>query len=238
MLTTPPAGTQRQLARRAGVLYVLMAIIGPIGLLYVPSQIVVAGDATATADNVRNAAWLLRLGIASDLVHQILAVFLVLALQALFRPVSDSLARLVVILGALVSVPIVFLNTLNHVAALTLTSGAAYLAAFDRPQLDALTYLFVHLHSQGLVVASVFWGLWLFPFGLLVIRSGFIPRPIGVLLIAAGVGYVLTSFTTLTVPGHAPLVSHIASPLLIGELPVIFWLLIWGVRERAVAAPS
>jgi hypothetical protein len=228
----------KQRARVAGRLYFLMALIGPIGLLVVPGQLVVPEDAAATAANIRASEWLLRLGIVSDLVHQIVAIFLVLALHRLFRDVDEALARLMLILGALVSVPIVFVNALNHVAALMLVSRADFLAVFEQPQRDALAYLFVHLHSQGIVVASVFWGLWLFPFGMLVMRSGFIPRVLGVLLLVAGAGYVVTSFTTLGLPRYAPLVTQVVSPLVIGELPIIFYLLIWGAREPGAAAAA
>lgn len=222
----------RQQARIAGCLYLLLALIGPIGLLYVPSQLIVHDNANATADNIRASEWLLRLGIVSDLVHQIVAIFLVLALHRLFRAVNEHHARLMVVLGALVSVPIVFVNTLNAVAALLLVSRAEFLTVFTRPQLDALAYLFLRLHSQGITVASIFWGLWLFPFGLLVIRSGFIPRVLGVLLMVAGVGYVISSFTSLGLPEYGALVSQALSPLMVGELPIIFWLLIWGAKAR------
>ena len=109
-------------------------------------------------------------------------------------------------------------------------SGADFLSVFEKPQLDALAYLFVHLHSRGITVASIFWGLWLFPFGLLVIRSGFIPRVLGVLLMIAGGAYLASAFTTLVLPRYAELVSKIALPLEFGELPIIFWLLIWGAK--------
>jgi hypothetical protein len=222
----------QQQARSAGFLYLLLALTAPLGLLYVPGKLIVSGNATATADNIRASEWLLRLGIASELIHQIIVIFVVLALYRLFQAVDESLARQVVIFGALVSVPIMFVNVLNDLAALVLVSGADFLSVFDKPQLDALAYLFLRLHSRGITVASVFWGLWLFPFGMLVIRSGFIPRVLGFLLMVAGVGYLADSFTTLVLPQFAPLVSKIAMPLQIGELPIIFWLLIWGARPR------
>src|SRR5450631_2585613 len=96
----------KQQARVAGFLYLLMALIAPIGLLYVPDKLIVHGDATLTADNIRASEWLLRVGIASELTHQVIQVFLVLALYRLFRAVNETQAKLVVILGALVSVPI------------------------------------------------------------------------------------------------------------------------------------
>lgn len=229
--------TQQQ-ARAAGRLYLLLALTAPMGLLYVPGKLIVSGNATATADNIRASEGLLRIGIASELIHQVIVVFLVLALYRLFRPVDEALAKQVVILGALVSVPIMFVNVLNDVAALILVSGADFLSVFDKPQLDALAYLFLRLHSQGITVASVFWGLWLFPFGVLVIRSGFIPRVFGVLLMIAGAGYLASSFATLVLPRYAELVSKIAFPLEVAEVPIIFWLLICGAKTRPTDAPA
>jgi hypothetical protein len=143
-----------------------------------------------------------------------------------------------VILGALVSVPIVFLNVLNEIAALILVSGANFLSVFDKRQLDALAYLFLRLHSQGIDVVAIFWGLWLFPFGMLVMRSGFIPRVLGVLLIIAGFGNLAGSFASLLLPQHAQLVGQFAMVLAFGELPIIFWLLIWGARLPPSGAPA
>lgn len=226
----------RQQARSAGLLYVILALIAPIGLLYVPGKLFVSGNATATADNIRASEGLLRIGIASELVHQAIAVFLVLALYRLFKPVDENLARQLVILGALVSVPIMFVNVLNHVAALILVGGADFLSVFEKPELDALAYLFVRLHEYGITVASIFWGLWLFPFGLLVIRSGFIPRVLGYLLMVAGTAYVIAAFATLVVPKYGPVVSKVALPFEVAELPIIFWLAIWGAKPRPADA--
>jgi hypothetical protein len=229
------SSTQQQ-ARVAGFLYLLLALSAPIGLLYVPGKLIVSGNATATADNIRASEWLLRIGIASELIHQIICVFLVLALYRLFKAVNDTHAKQMVILGALVSVPIMFVNVLNDIAALVLVSGADFLSVFEKPQLDALAYLFLRLHSQGITVASIFWGLWLFPFGMLVIRSGFIPRVFGGLLMIAGVAYLASSFATLVLPRYAPLVSQVALPLEVAELPIVFWLLIWGAKTRSTTS--
>jgi hypothetical protein len=220
----------QQKARSAGFLYLLLGLTAPIGLLYVPGRLIVFGDAAATADNLRSSGWLLRIGMASELVHQVIVIFLVLALYRLFKEVDETLAVQTVILGALVSVPIMFVNVLNEIAALVLVGGADFLAVFDRPQLDALAYLFLRLHGQGITVTSIFWGLWLFPFGMLVIRSGFIPRVFGVLLMIAGSAYLASAFATLVVPRFAPLVGTIAGPLEIAEVPIIFWLVIWGAK--------
>lgn len=155
-MTEEVVRSTRQQARKAGFLYLLLALSAPIGLLYVPGKLIVYGNATATADNIRASEGLLRIGIASELIHQTIAVFLVLALYRLFKPVDEALAKQVVILGALLSVPIMFVNVLNDIAALVLVSGADFLRVFDKNQLDALAYLFLRLHSQGIIVASIF----------------------------------------------------------------------------------
>ena len=237
-MTDGETGKVQRQARAAGLLYVVMALFAPISILYVPSKVIVSGNATATADNIRAFEGLFRIGIASELFHQALAVFLLLALYRLFKPVNETHAKLMLILGSLVSVPIMFVNVLNDVAALVLVSGADFLSVFDRPERDALAYLFVQLHGYGITVASVFWGLWLFPFGMLVIRSGFIPRFLGYLLMAAGVGYLASAFATLTLPRYADLVSKIALPLELGELPIIVWLAIWGARRPPAEVPA
>jgi hypothetical protein len=229
------SSTQQQ-ARAAGFLYLLLALIAPIGLLYVPGKLIVSKNAMATADNIRASEWLLRVGIGSELIHQAICVFLVLALYRLFKAVNETHAKQLVILGALVSVPIMFVNVLNEIAALILVKGPDFLSVFEKPQLDALAYLFLRLHAQGITVASIFWGLWLFPFGMLVIRSGFIPRVLGVLLMIAGAAYLASSFATLILPRYAPLVSQVALPLEIAELPIIFWLVIWGAKTRPADA--
>ena len=229
---------QQKALRTAGLLYLLMAITAPFGLLYVPGKLIVPGDATATADHIRASEWLLRLGIGSELFHQAIAVFLVMALYRLFKAVNENQAKLLMILGCLVSVPIMFLNVLNEIAALVLVSGADFLSVFDKRQLDALAYLFLRLHGQGIVVASIFWGLWLFPFGILVVRSGFIPRIFGILLFIAGAGYLANSFTSLILPHYEQLVGQVALILEVAEVPIIFWLFFRGLWPAGRTGPD
>src|SRR5256712_7352288 len=218
-------------ARFAGMLYLLASIPVPFGLIYVPSKLIVSGDATGTANHIRASETLFRLGIASELFGFIMFIFVVLALYRLFKRVSEKHALAMAIL-LLVSIPISLLNVLNDIAALVLVSGANFLSAFETRQLDALAYLFLRLHSQGFVVAEIFWGLWLFPFGILVIRSGFIPRLLGFLLFIAGFGNVASSFTSLLLPSYAPIIDRFTSVLTAAELPIIFWLLIWGAQNQ------
>jgi hypothetical protein len=227
--------TTRQQARAAGRLYLLLALTAPIGLLYVPGRLIVSGDAVATADRVAASPSILRLGIASELFHQTVGIFLVLALYRLFREVSEKQAVLMVVMS-LLPVPIVFGGVLAEIAALFLTSGADYFKAFDKAQLDALTFLAMRLHGRGITVASIFWGLWLFPFGILVIRSRFIPRVLGYLLWIAGAAYLASATATLVLPQYQRFVGSFVMILEACELPIIFWLLIWGAREPAAVA--
>jgi hypothetical protein len=224
-------------ARYAGFLYLLMGITAPIGLIYVPGKLIVSGNAAATADNIRAHGSLLRIGIASELFHQIVFIFLVLALFRLFRSVNERLATLMVVLS-LVSVPIVMVNALNEIAPLILVSGGDFLSVFGKSQQDGLAFVFVRLHSQGIVIASIFWGLWLFPFAMLVIRCGFIPRVLGVLMIIAGAGYVVSSATAILLPQYVNQVSQVTMITAIGELPIMFWLLIWGARWQSPPVPA
>ncbi len=193
----------RKQARVAGLWYLLLGLTAPIGLIYVPGKVIVSGNPAATIDNLRASESLVRIGIGSELFHQVIGVFLVLALYRLFKAVDEKYAVLLVIFS-LLGLPIVFLNVLNDIAALVLVGGADLLSAFDKRQLDALAYLFFRLHSQGIIVASIFWGLWLFPFGILVIRSGFIPRVIGFLLFVAGLMFWLLIWGARTKPINAP----------------------------------
>ena len=220
--------TKKQ-ARVAGLLYLLASIIGFFCLAYVPGKLIVSGDATATANRIRASETLLRLGIASELIAFTIFIFVVLALYRLFKTVSEKHAVAMATL-LLISIPISLLNLLNEIAALVLVGGASFLSAFERGQLDALAYMFLRLHGQGFIVAQIFWGLWLFPFGILVIRSGFIPRFLGYLLFIAASGYLASSFTSLLLPSYRHLVDQFAMVLEAGELPIIFWLLIWGAK--------
>jgi hypothetical protein len=217
-------------ARKAGLWYLAASLVGIVGLVYVPGKLIVDGDATATAARIRASESLMRIGMASDLLSEAMWVIVVFSLYRLFERVDRHQARLLLILGAIVSVPIMFLNEVYDVAALTLAKGGGFLAPFEPRQLDALAYLCAHLHGAGVTVASFFWGLWLFPFGLLVIRSGFIPRLLGWLLLLAGVAWVTDANAWVLFPEHADAVGNVAAILRKGEALVILWLVIWGAR--------
>jgi hypothetical protein len=230
-------GSIKKDARFAGFMYLLL-MTAPLRLIYIPNTLFVHGNATATANNIAAHETLFRLGIVSDLFTGTGSIFLLLALYRLFKGVDQNKAGLMVILGTLMVTPIYFLNALNDVAALLLARGADFLSAFARPQQEALVLLFLQLRSHGVLANEIFWGLWLLPFGVLVIRSGFLPRFLGVWLIVGGVGYVAISLTGFLVPRYEELVSKIAFPGMLGELAIMLWLLIRGAKEQPLAAPA
>ena len=228
----------KKTARIAGLLYFLFSLPGPFALLYVPGKLFVKGDAAATADRIRSSESLLRMGIGAELIGFAGFIFVGLALYRLFKPVAEGPALAMLILD-LVSVPISFACVLGEIAALDFAGGgggAPFLSAFNGPQRDALAYLSLRLHGQGFLVAGVFWGLWLLPFGICVMRSGFIPRILGILLMIAGCGYVASSLADLALPQYAHAVGRVTEVTNLGELPIIFWLLIWGARPQHASA--
>ena len=216
------------LARVAGFLYLLMAPFGIFGIMYVPSTLIVPGDAAITANNIMASDGLFRSGIVSALIVQIVNILVVLVLYKLLKPVNKNLALLMVIF-LLVGVPIAMLNQLNQFAALLLLSGADYLTAFKADQLHSQVMLFLDLHEHGINIASIFWGLWLFPMGYLVFKSGYIPRILGVLLIIASFGYLIDSVGQFLFSNYPEIISKVVmAPNIIGETAIVVWLLIKG----------
>jgi hypothetical protein len=191
-------------------------VIGMFSLLYVPSILIVPGDATATASNIKSNELLFRAGIAGSLVTQLLFIFAALFLYRLFEPVNKNHSLLMVVL-ALISVPIAMLNTLNRIGALILLD--------DTEQM----MLFLDLNVQGIVIASIFWGLWLFPLGYLINKSGYFPKIIGAFVILGGIGYVLGSFVELLYPNFEVLLS-VLEIMTFGEIIFLAWLVIKGAE--------
>jgi Domain of unknown function (DUF4386) len=214
-----------------------MSIIGFFAMGYVPNKLIVQGNAAATANNIAASETLFRLGIAGELIGQAGFIFVALALYDLLKGVSRRHASLMVTL-IVVSIPIAFLNELNSIAALVLVRGAGFLSIFEKPQRDALAMLFLTLHGHGFGVAEIFWGLWLFPLGLLVYRSRFLPRFLGVWLLFAGVAWVILSLTGLLLPQYQGKVDTYSQPAFLGEIALMLWLLIKGAKPPALGATA
>ena len=224
-------------ARIAGALYPGMGVPAVFSFGYVTHTLIVPGNVNATANNILASQVLFRLGIVAELIAAVFFLLLAMALYRLLSGVNTNHARLMVGL-VLVSVAITFVNVLNNIAALTLFRGADYLAVFDKPQRDALAMLFLGLHRQGLAVNNIFWGLWLLPFGLLVMRSRFLPRILGLLLIVNCFAYVAISVTSLLLPAYGNVVIRASMPALLGELWIMLWLLIKGAKVQPLPASA
>src|SRR5205809_5927299 len=229
----------KKAARVAGAIYLSMVITGPFSLIYVPSKLIVRGNAAATAENILAHETMFRLAILADLVGAVIFICLAVALYKLLSSVNKTWASLMVAF-VLVSAAVGFLNTLNNIAALTLFRSADFLTVFDKPQRDALGMLFVRLHSRGILINEIFWGLWLFPFGLLVFRSGFLPRFIGIWLMINCFGYVALCMIALLAADYYNAAFRWSQPILFGELAIMLWLLIKGAKvpaQSVVTAP-
>ena len=227
----------KKAARIAGFIYLSMVFVAPFCLLYIPSKLIVHGNAAATADNILAHETLFRLSIFGDLIAQVIFICLAIALYRLLQSVNRTWALLLVGF-VLVSAAVSFLNVLNNIAALILFRGGEFLTVFDKPQRDALAMLFLRLYNHGQLTSELFWGLWLFPFGLLVYRSSFIPRFLGVWLILNGFGYVALSAIALFFHDYYQAAFVYFQPVLFGELAIMLWLLIKGAKVPASSVVS
>ncbi|MDA3928314.1 MAG: DUF4386 domain-containing protein [Prolixibacteraceae bacterium] len=221
-------------ARLAGSYYFLLAIFAAFGLLFVSSQLYVEGNILQTVQNITENSALFRIGIVSRLLGQIFFVFLALELYRLFKSVDKKLSLLLFAL-VVVSVPIAFFNEINQIAVIQLYSGAEYLQQFNQEQLNAFTQFFLNLHAQGIILVEIFWGLWLLPLGLLVYKSGFLPKAIGVLLLIGCFSYVMEWFTQLLIPGGLAWMEEFLTYASIGEISTMFYLVIIGVKKSKLA---
>jgi len=213
-------------ARFAGLLGLTILVFGSFaGFVHAK---LVSSDAETTAKNIAASMLLFRLGIVAGLIMYIVFIPYVLLLFRLLKPVNRNHA-LLMLLFAMVGVPIAMLNQVNQSAALVLLSGADYLKVFEQDQIHAQMMMFLKLHSNGNLIAVIFWGLWLFPLGLLVFKSGYFPRVLGALLMIGCFGWLILFFQRFLFPDYEALAaSRFAAH--IAELSWILWLLIKGIN--------
>lgn len=230
--------SERRLARVAGSLYLVVAVLGGFAQLFVRDRLVDLGDPAATAANIRESAALFRAGFAADLVQATFFLFTAMALYLLLRHVNELVARAMVVFVA-VSVAIMCLNLLNQFVALRIATADGYASAFGGS--NELTGLFAGMHHDGYLIAQIFFGLWLAPLGYLVVKSGWFPKALGVLLVAGCFGYLADTFVQLFAPSVADgIEAFVLAPAAIGELAFVGWLLVKGVpvRERDDLVPA
>jgi hypothetical protein len=222
-------------ARIAGFLYLTIIITGIFAYFVVRGSLIVAGDATATANNILASEGLFRVSIASDLIMIMCDVALALVFYVLLKPVSHALALLAAFFR-LAQAASLGINLLNLFFALQLFGAADYLAVVDVNQLYAQAMLFLDAHGTGYAIALVFFGFSLMVLGYLVFKSGYVPRVLGILLVVASFGYLIDSFARVLLPSYdnyeAIFTLAVFAPAFIAELSLCLWLLIKGVNVQ------
>jgi uncharacterized membrane protein YeaQ/YmgE (transglycosylase-associated protein family) len=221
MITNAKTHSVQNIAKNAGWLYLSLIPLGILGIIYVPATLFVAGDVGATISNIVANELLFRAGIVSAFLVQLVGICVVLYLYKLLKSVNQSHALLMV-LFQLLAVPITLVNELFHVAVLVLLNT-------PEPS-HQLVSLFLELHHHGIFVSQIFWGLWLFPMGYLVFKSGFLPKILGILLMIGCMGYLIDSVTHFMLPDFGFTVSEFT---FVGELLLPLWLVIKGVDVKS-----
>lgn len=223
-------------ARIAGILFLILIVCGPFSIMYVPSRIIVPGDATATAGNIIASEPLFRIGIISDAIIFLTEIVLTVILYVLFKPVSKTLS-LVAAYSRLAMAVIQGINLLFNGIALLVLSGADYLKVFEPAQLHALSLLALNAHDYGGYIWEAFFGFHLLVLAYLLFTSGYFPRILGILTVISSLGYLIDSFGNFLLPGYKETYAMAAGiGSLIGEFPFVFWLLFKGVKVQQPAA--
>jgi hypothetical protein len=217
----PTPASPLVLARVAGLLYLTVVPLGIFGVLYVPSSLIVPGDAATTAANIMASESLFRLGVVCHLLAPLFTLATALVLYRLLKPVGGIQSALMVLI-VMLGVPIDLSGLANQFAALRFLGGADYLNVFTAEQLHALALFTLRYPGD---IATIFWGLWLLPLGYLVFRSGLFPKILGVLLMASCFMYLIDSFSSLL--GYRVNIGMFGA---VGEVLFILWLLIKGIN--------
>lgn len=225
-----PNTSLRQLGRIAGGLYLLVVILGIWGIMYVPSQIKVPNNPAATLQRLVEHEWLFRSGITSQLICSVVFTLLVLVFYRIFKPINEHRAKLMVVL-VLVQVPVIFVAETFNLTAL-LTAKGHLMPSLTLSQRQEFVQLLLRTHSYAIVALMIFWGLWLIPLGYLILSSGYLPRLIGLLLVAGGWAYVVKSLDYLLLAEQlAPLTNYSFVLYSAAEFSTVAWLLTKGINE-------
>lgn len=229
-------GTNKKTARLAGLIWLLMCVFGPVAEI-IRSKLFVTGDMGATAENIMSNEFLFRLGFVSDLLMMVLFLMLPLVLYKLFSSVDKNLSIIMVVM-VMVSVPINMLNLLNEFTAFHVLSGAEYLKVIGTDQLSAQAMLSYDLYLHGYEIANVFFALWLVPLGLLVYKSVFLPKFLGILLVVGGCSLFLEVFIYFLLPGYETVNTILLIPQTLSEFAFLIWVLMKGINESKVKAAN
>ena len=229
-MTTRSIETSPQVyARIAGVLYLLIIVMGGLDQLFIRGRLVMSGDAMSTAKNIMAAESLWRIGIAGDLIMHVFDIPTILILYILLKPVNKNLVLLAVLFN-LIQTAVLVVNKLNLLMPLFLLSNADYLTAIEPSQLYVLSYLFIKAHDFGFGIGLIFFGFACLIYGYLLFQSGYFPKALGVLVMIAGLSYLTNSFTLILAPEYSGAILPVLALALIGELSFSLWLIFKGVN--------
>lgn len=225
--------SNKKTARIAGLLYLIVVLTGIFNLMYVPSKLIVWDNASVTFNNILESETLFRLGIVGGIICYTAFLILPIVLYKLLNQVNKTYAIGMVAL-AVISVPLSLVNLLNKVNVLTLIDKAQYLQVIEADELQAQVLLYLDFYNNGIEIASVFWGLWLLPFGYLVFKSGFLPKILGICLMAGCFGYLTNFIGGFLFQNYAGLgiARFVSLPGSIGEIGICLWLLIIGIKDK------
>lgn len=222
--------SHKKTARWAGFLYFIWVLTGIYGIFYVPSQTIVQGDAVATANKILANEFVFRTGIMNDIISSTIWVFIALVLYRLFKKVNEHHAKLMVAF-VLVQVPAIFFVEACNIASLMIIKGEI-LKTLQLSERQNLVMLFLKINDYTNIILEMFWGIWLLPFGMLVYKSCFIPRILGILLIINGIAYIIPCTTAILFPEYTTMVTRFSMAFwVLGEISITLWLLIKGVKN-------
>lgn len=223
--------TSKKDARRAGILYLAFIITTVIGGV-IRNIMLDLGDAAKTADHLKNNEWLLRICMVDELVSAVLFLLTAWALYVLLKPVQKNLALLFLLLNT-AGVAVQCVSLLSLSVPMLISGGADFPKTFLPDQLDALSLLFLNLHKNGFMIAQIFYGTWLFPLGFLVYKSGFLPKWLGILLMADCVGVLIWFFQFFLLPGYDIITYPGLAVSFAAEFSLSLWLIIMRVKDQA-----
>ena len=221
--------SSKGIARTAGWLYLVVIATGIVSLGIVPSLLSGHGDALATVDHIAASRMLFRWGVLCELIQYAVFVLVPFVLYRLLQQVDRTMAVLMVAL-AVFGMALSLAAVGHKLDILSLLDNDAVGKLLSADQLNAQLMLGLDAYDNGILIAKIFWGLWLFPFGYLVFRSGFLPRILGILLMAGCFSYLIDFFGNMLFSGYADtrFAGLVMLPANIGELGIGLWLLIVG----------
>lgn len=224
---------QNKTSRIAGLIYLGVVLTGIFSLMYVPSKLINYDNASLTFQNIKFSETLFRFGIASGLLCYIFFLFLPLVLYKLLIQVNENMAKIMVLL-AVISVPMYFINVQNEFTALSLINNPSFFTGFSTGQIQTQVLFYINQYNNGMRLIHIFSGLWLFPFGYLVFKSNFLPKFLGILLMLGCFGYLINFLGYSLILNYSELgiSSYISLPASLGEIGTCLWLLFVGAKEK------